>query len=85
MSRSASGLRAGNAQLRMLVVACCQDFYHSRRRHSSAGLMSPIHYQTCCGPSGRSEREPSRFEGEAQFADGSFADGGPAGFQAGDR
>jgi hypothetical protein len=54
--RVCAGLRAGNAQLRMLVVACCQDFYHSRRRHSSAGLMSPIQYQTCCGATGRSVR-----------------------------
>jgi len=33
------------AQARQVVVAWCQDFYNSRRRHSSAALMSPIQYE----------------------------------------
>jgi putative transposase len=33
------------AQTRQVVVAWCQDFYNSRRRHSSAALMSPIQYE----------------------------------------
>jgi putative transposase len=34
------------AQSRQIVVAWCQDFYNSQRRHSSIGLMSPIRYET---------------------------------------
>ena len=30
------------AQARQVVVAWCHDFYNTRRRHSSAALMSPI-------------------------------------------
>ena len=33
------------AQARQVVVVWCQDFYNSRRRHSSAALMSPIQYE----------------------------------------
>ena len=33
------------AHARQVVVACCHDFYNSRRRHSSAALMSPIQYE----------------------------------------
>ena len=33
------------AQARQVVVAWCQDFYNTRRRHSSAALMSPIQYE----------------------------------------
>jgi putative transposase len=33
------------AQARRVVVAWCQDFYNTRRRHSSAALMSPIQYE----------------------------------------
>jgi putative transposase len=33
------------AQARQVVVGWCQDFYNSRRRHSSAALMSPIQYE----------------------------------------
>jgi putative transposase len=33
------------AQAREVVVAWCQDFYNTRRRHSSAKLMSPIQYE----------------------------------------
>jgi transposase InsO family protein len=34
------------AHARQVVVAWCHDFYNSRRRHSSAALMSPIQYET---------------------------------------
>ena len=33
------------AHARQVVVAWCHDFYNSRRRHSSAALMSPIQYE----------------------------------------
>jgi putative transposase len=33
------------AHARQVVVAWCQDFYNTRRRHSSAALMSPIRYE----------------------------------------
>lgn len=33
------------AQARQVVVAWCQDFYNTRRRHSSAALMSPTQYE----------------------------------------
>jgi putative transposase len=33
------------AQARRVVVAWCQDFYNTRRRHSSAALMPPIQYE----------------------------------------
>jgi transposase InsO family protein len=33
------------AQARQVVVAWCQDFYNTQRRHSSAALMSPIQYE----------------------------------------
>jgi putative transposase len=33
------------AHARQVVVAWCQDFYNTRRRHSSAALMSPIQYE----------------------------------------
>ena len=33
------------AQARQVVVAWYQDFYNTRRRHSSAALMSPIQYE----------------------------------------
>jgi hypothetical protein len=34
------------AHARQVVVAWCQDFYNTRRRHTSAALMSPIQYET---------------------------------------
>jgi putative transposase len=33
------------AQAREVVVAWCLDFYNTRRRHSSAGLPAPDHYE----------------------------------------
>jgi len=33
------------AHARQVVVAWCQDFYNTRRRHTSAALMSPIQYE----------------------------------------
>lgn len=45
------------AHARQVVVAWCHDFYTSRRRHSSAALMSPIQYETRCRPAGRSIKE----------------------------
>jgi putative transposase len=33
------------AEARTVVVSRCLDFYHSRRRHSSAELQSPDHYE----------------------------------------
>jgi putative transposase len=33
------------AHARQVVVAWCQDFYNTRRRHSSAALMSPVQYE----------------------------------------
>lgn len=33
------------AQARQVVVAWCQDFYNTRRRHSSAALMPPNQYE----------------------------------------
>jgi transposase InsO family protein len=33
------------AQARAVVVAWCLDFYNTRRRHSSAGLQAPDHYE----------------------------------------
>jgi putative transposase len=30
---------------RQVVVPWCQDFYNSRRRHSSTALMPPIQYE----------------------------------------
>jgi putative transposase len=32
-------------QVRKIIVAWCQDFYNTRRRHSSAGLQAPDHYE----------------------------------------
>jgi putative transposase len=32
-------------QARKIIVAWCQDFYNPRRRHSSAGLQAPDHYE----------------------------------------
>jgi putative transposase len=32
-------------QARKIIVAWCQDFYNTRRRHSSAGLQAPDHYE----------------------------------------
>jgi len=34
------------AHARQVVVAWCQDFYNTRRRHTSAAMMSPIQYET---------------------------------------
>jgi putative transposase len=36
---------ATKVQARQVVVAWCQDFYNTRRRHSSAALMSPNQYE----------------------------------------
>jgi putative transposase len=33
------------AEARAVVVTWCLDFYNPRRRHSSAGLQSPEHYE----------------------------------------
>ena len=53
------------AQARHVVVAWCQDCYNTRRRHSSAKLMSPITIrETCRGPTGRGIRMPPRFQGK---------------------
>ena len=56
-------------QARQVVVAWCQDFYHSRRRHSSAAIdvAHPIR-ETCCGPTGRSVRGTFTIRGEARPA-----------------
>jgi transposase InsO family protein len=32
-------------QARKIIVAWCQGFYNTRRRHSSAGLQAPDHYE----------------------------------------
>ncbi|MBB4853112.1 transposase InsO family protein [Mycobacteroides chelonae] len=32
-------------QARQIVTAWCYDFYNTRRRHSSAGLLPPIEYE----------------------------------------
>lgn len=37
------------AQGRAVVVSWCLDFYNTRRRHSSAGLQSPDHYENTTG------------------------------------
>ena len=33
------------AEARAVVVNWCYEFYNARRRHSSAGLMSPIEFE----------------------------------------
>ena len=33
------------AEARDTVLARCHDFYHPQRRHSTAGMMSPINYE----------------------------------------
>ena len=33
------------AQAREVVTAWCYDFYNTRRRHSSAGLLPPVEYE----------------------------------------
>jgi putative transposase len=33
------------AQARAVVLAWCHEFYNTKRRHSSAALMSPIEYE----------------------------------------
>jgi putative transposase len=33
------------AQARAVVTAWCHDFYNTRRRHSSAGLLPPVEYE----------------------------------------
>jgi putative transposase len=52
------------AQARQVVVAWCQHFYNSRRRHSSAALMSPIQYTRDSLPAGRSLNEASTISEE---------------------
>jgi putative transposase len=36
---------ATKAQARAVITAWCHDFYNTRRRHSSAGLLPPIEYE----------------------------------------
>jgi len=33
-------------QARRVVLTWCHEFYNVRRRHSSAGMLSPINYET---------------------------------------
>ena len=33
------------AQAQAVITAWCHDFYNTRRRHSSAGLLPPIEYE----------------------------------------
>jgi putative transposase len=37
---------ATREEARRVVLAWCHDFYNTRRRHSSAGMMSPINFET---------------------------------------
>lgn len=36
---------ATKAQARQVITAWCYDFYNTRRRHSSAGLLPPVEYE----------------------------------------
>ena len=55
------------AQTRQVVVAWCQDFYNSRRRHSSAALMSPIQYERLAADQpAATYREAFTIRGEAR-------------------
>jgi hypothetical protein len=59
------------AHARQVVVAWCHDFYNSRRRHSSAALMSPIQYETRCRPTGQKASRPE--EAHFSFTNASWA------------
>lgn len=37
---------ATKAEARQVVLTWCHEFYNTRRRHSSAGMMSPVNYET---------------------------------------
>ena len=36
---------ATKAQAREVITAWCYEFYNTRRRHSSAGLLPPVEYE----------------------------------------
>ena len=38
------------AQARAVVIDWCYGFYNHDRRHSSAGMMSPINYENTAAP-----------------------------------
>ncbi len=38
------------AQARAVVIDWCYGFYNHHRRHSSAGMMSPINYENTAAP-----------------------------------
>src|ERR1700751_885815 len=56
---------ATKAQARAVITAWCHDFYNTRRRHSSAGLLPPIEYEKIAAIQPEAaKRKPPRFGGK---------------------
>ena len=50
-------------QAQAVVLDWCYGFYNHDRRHSSAGMMSPINYENTAAPDGKPHRETSTIRG----------------------
>jgi putative transposase len=54
------------AEARVIVLTWCHEFYNTRRRHSSAALMSPTATRRSPSTNRPRHKEPSTIRGEAQ-------------------